>query len=120
MRSASSRMKKVSFWEGFENGYYEYDEEELMNYCERECGFSFEYDENDYLNDKGEIDEEELGYAKSDAFTSWLDDYVHSLSDEDAAEFISEHMGAEVEVDDVEYTVAIPAEIIQKAKQQSS
>ena len=107
-------------WEGFENGYYEYDEEELMNYCERECGFSFEYDENDYLNDNGEFDEEELGYAKSDAFTSWLDDYVHSLSDDDAAEFISEHMGAEVEVDDVEYTVAIPAEIIQKAKQQSS
>jgi len=104
-------------WEGYENGYYEYDEEELMSYCGRECGFSFEYDENDYLNDNGELDEEELGYAKSDAFTSWLDDYVRSLSDDDAADFFNEHMDAGVEVDDVEYTVAIPEEIIQKAKQ---
>lgn len=61
-----------------------------------------------------------MGYAKSDAFRSWLDDYVRSLSDDDAADFFNEHMDAGVEVDDVEYTVAIPAEIIQKAKQQSS
>lgn len=106
-------------WEGYENGYYEYDEDELMAYCERECGFSFEYDEDEYLDDDEQLDEEQMGYAKSDAFRSWLDDYVRSLSDDDAADFFNEHMDAGVEVDDVEYTVAIPDDIIQKAKEQS-
>ena len=104
-------------WEGYENGYYEYDEDELMDYCERECGFSFEYDEADYLDDEGGLDEEELGYAKTKAFSSWLDDYVRGLSDDDVAEFFREHMDASVEYDDVEYSVAIPDEIIQKAKE---
>ncbi len=103
-------------WEGYNNGYYEYDEEELMDYCERECGFSFEYDEEDYLDDKGEFDEEEMGYAKSDAFRSWLDDYVTGLSDDEVATFFNEHMDAQIDVEDVEYKVAIPDEIIQMAK----
>jgi hypothetical protein len=103
-------------WEGYNNGYYEYDEEELMDYCERECGFSFEYDEEDYLDDKGAFDEEEMGYAKSDAFRSWLDDYVTGLSDDEVATFFNEHMDAQIDVEDVEYKVAIPDEIIQMAK----
>lgn len=103
-------------WEGYNNGYYEYDEDELMDYCERECGFSFEYDEEDYLDENGEFDEEEMGYAKSDAFRSWLDDYVTGLSDDEVDTFFTEHMDAQVEVEDVEYKVAIPDEIIQLAK----
>lgn len=103
-------------WEGYENGYYEYNEDELMDYCERECGFSFEYNEEDFLDDKGEFDEEEMGYAKSDAFRSWLDDYVTGLSDEEVDTFFTEYMDAQVEVEDVEYKVAIPDEIIQMAR----
>ena len=87
-----------------------------MAYCERECGFSFEYDDNEYLDENGKLDEERMGYAKSDAFRSWLGDYVRSLSDDDAADFFNEHMDAGIEVDDVEYTVAIPKEIIQMAR----
>ena len=105
-------------WEGFDNGYYEYDEEELMDYCERECGFNFEFIEEDYLDENGEIDEESKEYAKSAAFHDWLDDYVRSLSDDDAAEFMRDHMDAEIDVDDVEYTVNIPEDIIKKAKEQ--
>lgn len=100
-------------WEGYENGYYDYDEDKLMDYCERECKFSFEYDENDYLDDDGEFNEEEMEDAKSVVFHEWLDDYVRSLSDDAAAAFFTEHMDASVDVDDVEYTVAIPNEIIQ-------
>ena len=98
-------------WEGYNNGDYEYDEEELMDYCERECGFSFEYEED------GEFDEDEMADAKSEAFHEWLDDYVYGLSDYDAAKFMCEHMDANVDVDDVQYEVAIPQEIIDKAQQ---
>ena len=104
-------------WEGYNNGYYEYDEDELMNYCERECGFSFEYDENDYLDADGNFDEEDMGYAKSEAFHEWLDDYLYGLSDDDAATFMCDHMDASVDLDDVDYEVAIPQAIIDKAQQ---
>ena len=29
-------------WEGYHNGYFEYDTDKLMNYCEKELGFKFE------------------------------------------------------------------------------
>ena len=106
-------------WEGFDNGYYEYDEEELMDYCERECGFDFEFIEEDYLDENGEIDEDSKEYAKSSAFHEWLDDYVRSLSDDDAAAFMTEHMDAGVDVEDVEYTVNIPEDIVKMAKEQN-
>jgi hypothetical protein len=106
-------------WEGFDNGYYEYDEEELMDYCERECGFDFEFIEEDYLDENGEIDEDSKEYAKSSAFYDWLDDYVRSLSDDDAAAFMTEHMDAGVDVEDVEYTVNIPEDIVKMAKEQN-
>ena len=106
-------------WEGFDNGYYEYDEEELMDYCERECGFDFEFIEEDYLDENGEIDEDSKEYAKSSAFHDWLDDYVRSLSDDDAAAFMTEHMDAGVDVEDAEYTVNIPEDIVKMAKEQN-
>ena len=113
-------------WEGYENGYYEYDEDELMDYCERELDFTFEYDEDDNLNDDAELDEDddldddddEQYYAKLRAFRSWLDDYLHSLSDDEALSFMNEHMDACIEDEEVEeYTVSIPKAIIQKAKE---
>ena len=106
-------------WEGYENGYYEYDEDELMDYCEQELDFTFEYDEEDYLDeDDDELDEDEMSYAKSRAFRSWLDDYLHSLSDEEVLSFMNEHMDACIEDEEVEeYTVSIPEAIIQKAKE---
>ena len=103
-------------WDGYENGYYEYDETELMHYCESKCGFSFEYDEKDYLDAKGEVNQEVLACDKSEAFCEWLDGYVRSLSDDDAADFFSEHMDADIDVCDVEYSVDIPDEIVQMAK----
>jgi len=115
-------------WEGYENGYYEYDEDELMDYCERELDFTFEYDEDDNLDDDAELDvdpelnddddDDEQYYAKLRAFRSWLDDYLHSLSDDEALSFMNEHMDACIEDEEVEeYTVSIPEAIIQKAKE---
>ena len=113
-------------WEGYNNGYYEYDTDELMNYCESELGFEFEYDVKDYYLDdpedleegeEPEIDEDMLEEDKSDAFSEWLDGYLSDLSDDEARDFFYEHMDADLNMDGVEYTVGIPEAIIAKAKQ---
>ena len=56
--------------------------------------------------------------TKYEAFLEWLDNYVRSMSDDDAARFMCEHMDADIEVEDVEYKVDIPEDIIRKAKEQ--
>jgi hypothetical protein len=113
-------------WEGYNNGYFEYDSEKLMDYCEKELGFEFEYDVKDYYLDDPEdleegeepdIDEDQIEEDKNDAFSEWLDDYVSGLDDDEARDFFYEHMDADLNMDDVEYTVRIPQAIINKAKQ---
>ena len=113
-------------WEGYNNGYFEYDSDELMNYCESELGFEFEYDVKDYYLDdpedleegeEPEIDEDMLEEYKWNAFSEWLDDYLSDLSDDEARDFFYNHMDADLNMDGVEYTVGIPEAIIAKAKQ---
>ena len=113
-------------WEGYNNGYFEYDSEKLMDYCEKELGFEFEYDVKDYYLDdpedleegeEPEIDEDMLEEDKSDAFSEWLDDYLSDLSDDEACDFFYNHMNADLNMDNVEYTVQIPEAIIAKAQQ---
>ena len=113
-------------WEGYNNGYFEYDSEKLMDYCEKELGFEFEYDVKDYYLDdpedleegeEPEIDEDMLEEDKSDAFSEWLDDYLSDLSDDEARDFFYNHMDADLNMDGVEYTIGIPEAIIAKAKQ---
>ena len=103
-------------WEGYENGYFEYDTDELMEYCKQNCGFEFEYDKDDYLDEDGELDEDSLADAESEAFTDWLDDYIYGLDDEEARNFMYNHMNADLDLDGVDYKVEIPAAIIEKAK----
>lgn len=91
-------------WEGYKNGYFEYDKKELMNYCKSNCGFSFEYSKDDYTD------------AVLDAFKKWLDDYLNGLSDKEVKDFFYNHMNAGLELDDIEYSVEIPEAIIRKAK----
>ena len=111
-------------WEGYNNGYFEYDDEKLMNYCERELGFKFEYDEKDYYLDDPEdledgeepdIDEDRIEEDKYEAFSEWLNDYVNELPDKEAKSFFYEHMNADLDMDNVAYSVEIPAGIIKKA-----
>ena len=112
-------------WEGYNNGYFEYDIDELMEYCEKELGFSFEFkpeeyfDEDDleYYKEDPESYEDEIEEAKNDAFSEWLDDYVNGLGDDEARDFFYNHMNADLDMDNVEYTVGIPQAIINKAKE---
>ena len=111
--------------EGYDNGYFEYDEEKLMNYCERELDFKFVYDIKKYYLDDPEdleegeepdIDEDQIEEDKYEAFSEWLDDYVNGLPDKEAKSFFYNHMNADLDMDNVEYSVEIPAGIIKKAQ----
>ena len=113
-------------WEGYDNGYFEYDEEELMNYCEKNLDYSFEFDPEEYFDSEYDIEEykedpesyeDEVYDAKCQDFQEWLSDYVSGLSDDDARDFFYNHMDADLDMDNVEYSVEIPQAIINKAKQ---
>ena len=111
-------------WEGYHGGYFEYDTGELMDYCEKECGFSFEFkpeeyfDEDDleYYNEDPESYEDEIYDVKSEAFDEWLSDYVSGLSDDEAKDFFYNHMHADLDLDNIEYDVEIPQAIINMAE----
>lgn len=112
-------------WEGYNNGYFEYDIDELMEYCEKELGFSYEFkpeeyfDEDDleYYKEDPESYEDEIEETKNDAFSEWLDDYVNGLGDDEARDFFYNHMNADLDMDNVDYTVEIPQAIINKAEE---
>ncbi len=86
-----------------------------MAYCEENCGFNFEFDEEDYTED-GELDEDALEDDKTEAFNDWLDDYVAGLEDDEVKDFFYNHMNAGLELEDVEYSVEIPEAIIKLAE----
>lgn len=99
----------------YEPDAYEYDVDELMAYCEENCGYKpEEYDCRDG-EDYDEDDEDELRCRKEEAFKEWLIDYVEGLDDEEVTEFAYDHLNAEVDVFDVDYKVAIPEDIIKMA-----
>ena len=102
-------------WEGYESGYFEYDKEELIAYCEENCGFKFDYNEEDYIVD-GEFDEDSLEDDKENAFDNWVDDYLQTLTDQEVKSFFYDHMNADLNLDHVDYEVAIPEEIIDMAE----
>ena len=113
-------------WEGYENGYFEYDIDELMEYCEKNLDYTFEFDPEEYFDSEYDIEEykedpesyeDEVYDAKCQDFQEWLSDYVSGLSDDEARDFFYNHMDADLNLDDVDYTVEIPQAIIDKAQQ---
>lgn len=103
--------------EGYEDNVYEYDTYELMSYCEEECGFCFEEEPEDFMDEDGDFDEEAYEESKYDAFVEWLDDYIYSLDDEEFVDFLVNHMNAEVDMSSwsEDYTVSLPPAIIEMA-----
>jgi hypothetical protein len=111
-------------WEGYESHYFDYDEDELIAYCKKNLGFTFEfkpeehldaYDLEEYQEDP-EAFEDTISDLESEAFAEWLDDYVHSLSDDQLCSFFYEHMNCDLSMDPVSYTVEIPPAIIKMAE----
>lgn len=103
--------------EGYDNGWYDLSIDEISERCE-ELGYHFEYDPDDFCDEDGELDEDALEEAKSEALDEWVDEYRSNLNDYDAALFLAEVFDLEPNdaVFDFEYSVEIPQEIIDMAK----
>ena len=106
---------------GYENGWCD-DPDDVIEKCEEEYGFKFEFDENAFREENGydpdeEIDEDEIEDARNDAFYEWVEAHRAELGDEDKeVQFLSDVFDIEPEMDGVDYEVEIPEEIVELAK----
>lgn len=101
--------------EGYENGWYEVSTDEAIEKCKK-YGFKFEYKEEDYYDeDLEDIDEDALDEARSEAFSTWVENYRAGLSSGEEATFLSDVFELEPEIDSVDYEVVIPEEITKLA-----
>lgn len=103
--------------EGYENSYYDYDIDEVMDNCE---SYGFRFDPEEHREEWGyepdeDMDEDIIADARQDAFDKWLTDYRRKLSDIEDAEFLNEAFGIQPEDYDYSYDVVIPEEIIKMA-----
>lgn len=132
-------VRNHRLWEGYDNGWFDYDEEELMEYCREYLGFHSASDRDDLnayydddydcgnhnarfrgysdYSDDAEYDDfeydEDYDEPENEAFESWLSDYIDSLPEQEAINFFIEHMNASVDIDPAfDYSVAIPEDII--------
>lgn len=104
------------FWEGYSNGFFEYDTEALLSYCKEHCGYVFEYDPEDYQDDDGNLDEEEIHCAELEDFEDWLSDYLESMNHGAFRLFAFDHLCDDPVVECYDYDVVIPDEIVEMAK----
>ena len=103
--------------DGYENHYYE-EPEGVIETAERDYGFKFEYDENDFIPEgETEMDEDEFNEARSEAFYDWVDEYRQTLNENDEAMFLDTLFQMEPELDMYDYEVEIPEEIIKMARE---
>lgn len=114
------------YWliDGFGNGYYEYDDAEVIEYCEENCGYEFvpkidnvpDNVSSEFIATLLKLRKEDLDYKRED-FCKWLPNYLRSIDIEEACDFMYSHLNAEIEMDDdVDYVVGIPQAIIDMAK----
>lgn len=80
---------------GYYDNVYEYDVEQLMDYCAEHHGFEAEYDEEDI-------------------FEEWLDDFIGTMNPKERMAFLQEHLNAEVDLSDMDldYELEIPDGIL--------
>lgn len=109
---------------GLESGYFEYDVDKVMQFCEENCGYEFvptidnvpDYIGSDFIAALLEVRKENMDFKRQD-FCKWLPNYLHSIDIEEACDFINSHLNPTLEMDDdVDYVVGIPQAIIEMAK----
>lgn len=120
---AVAQKAEYDYWviAGYENGGYETPEEESIEKCEQEYGFKFEFDEAKYREENGyspdqEIEDYLIEEAKQEAFYDWVEEYRSKHYGDDEVNFLSDVFDIVPNVDDVEYIVEIPKEILEMAK----
>ena len=111
--------------EGYRSHYFDYDADELMDYCKEKLGFTFEFKPEEHFNDDEleeyqedpESFEDTITDIEYDAFYEWLDDYVDQATDDQLRDLFYNHMECDLDMDPVSYTVQIPPAIIKMAEQ---
>lgn len=113
-------------WVGFSNGYFDYSIDEVKAYCKEHCGYVFERDEEDSCDDDeydeedscddDEYDEDMYEDMENEHFASWLEDYVYGLPWPEARKFFYDQLNADLDLNDIDFTVEIPAGIIALAQ----
>lgn len=113
-----------TYWlkKGYYNGDHEYDSDKLQEYCTKNCGYEYHKPDKYYIKENGEVDLELLVKYVEDCneykhFSKWLGNYIDSLPYNELCDFCYNHLNAEVNMDDLDYEVHIPKEIIEMAKQ---
>lgn len=101
-------------WSSYYDGCDEYDEEDLISYCEIEYGYSFDNEDED----SDGFDEEDYDNAKREHFYEWLVPFLEGLSYEERTYIFEEKMNIQIESDGEmpEYEMKLPQEIIEIAK----
>lgn len=104
-----------------EEGYYhtechDYEDGDMIAFLKKKDAWDFEYDEEEFKDEDGKMDEEALFDAECDYLHEYaLDHYLGSLHGEERLDFLREQVGISVEVFGCDYEVEIPEEIVKMA-----
>lgn len=97
----------------YHNECHNYDDVDMIDYLIEQKAWNFEYDEDEFKDEDGEIDDEALWEAQSEYLhEEALDDYLAGLHGEERYEFLRKKVGIDVEVFGCDYEIEIPSEII--------
>ena len=94
---------------------HQYEEADMIAYLKEKGAWNFEYDEEEYKDKDGNLDEEALEYAEFDFLSEAMDDYLSSLDGDERYDFLRNQVGIEVEPQGCDYEIEIPSEIIEMA-----
>ena len=104
--------------EGYENGYYDVDTDEVIAKCEEDYGFKFNPEDfKDEDLDDEDMDEDYFEDAKYEAFDKWVEEYRRTLDEEEDAAFLADVFCLSPEIDGADYEVELPPDIIEMAQE---
>lgn len=92
------------------------DLEEKMDLCEVKYGYKFEYSEKDFMDEFGDLDEDEVYEYKKEHFFKWFSTHLQSLDEESQRKFVADYFRLDVcEFCNSPYELDIPEEICKLA-----
>ena len=94
---------------------HNFESSDMIEFLKSKDAWHFEYDENDFLDEDGEVDEDELSEAENEYMYEAMDKYFYSVSGDELKNFLKDIVGIDVDLTFVEYEVKIPQEIIDMA-----
>lgn len=104
-----------------EEGYYHlechnYEDRVMIDYIKEKGEWEFEYDEEEFKDENGELDEEALFDAECDYLhEEGLDNYLSTLHGDERKDFLRNQVGIDVDPQGCDYEIEIPSEIVAKA-----